>query len=146
MVVLTNRSAPPDTVTPVLVYPDVGAAVAWLESAFGFEERVRIGEDHRSQLRVGGDGAVVVADVGGERAVPTTGVVTHLIKVRVADVDAAFARARDFGARVLREPHTWEYGERSCEFEDLAGHRWELTQTVRDVDPAEWGGVAVAPW
>ena len=24
--------------------------------------------------------------------------------------------------------------------EDPAGHRWELTQTVRDVEPAEWGG------
>jgi hypothetical protein len=30
--------------------------------------------------------------------------------------------------------------------EDLAGHRWELTQTVRDVEPEEWGGVTVAPW
>jgi len=33
---LSNRSAPPATVTPVLVYPDVRAAVAWLEAAFGF--------------------------------------------------------------------------------------------------------------
>jgi hypothetical protein len=24
--------------------------------------------------------------------------------------------------------------------EDPAGHRWELSQTVRDVDPSEWGG------
>ena len=39
--VLTNRSASPATVTPVLIYPAVRAAVAWLESAFGFEERVR---------------------------------------------------------------------------------------------------------
>ena len=39
---LMNRSAPPATVTPVLIYPDVQAAVEWLESAFGFEERVRI--------------------------------------------------------------------------------------------------------
>ena len=45
---LTNRSAPPATVTPVLVYPDVRAAVAFLENAFGFRERVRIGEErHR---------------------------------------------------------------------------------------------------
>jgi hypothetical protein len=29
---------------PVLVYPDVRAAVAWSEPAFGFAERVRIGE------------------------------------------------------------------------------------------------------
>jgi uncharacterized glyoxalase superfamily protein PhnB len=62
---LTNRSAPPATVTPVLIYPDVRAAVAWLESALGFEEQVRIGDAHRSQLKVGTDGAVVVADVRG---------------------------------------------------------------------------------
>jgi uncharacterized glyoxalase superfamily protein PhnB len=144
--VLTNRSAPPATVTPVLIYPDVRAAVAWLDSAFGFEEKVRIGEDHRAQLRVGSDGAVVVADVGGEQVAPSAGVVTHLVKVRVPDVDLAFARARDFGARVLEEPRTFEYGERSCVLEDLGGHRWELTQTVRDVEPEEWGGTIVAPW
>ena len=62
------------------------------------------------------------------------------------DVDAAFARARDFGARVLQEPTTHEYGERSCMFEDVGGHRWELSQTVRDVEPEEWGGIRVAPW
>jgi uncharacterized glyoxalase superfamily protein PhnB len=144
--VLTNRSAPPATVTPVLIYLDVRAAVAWLESALGFEERVRIGDAHRAQLRVGDDGAVVVADVRGQQVAPSAGVVTHLIKVRVPDVDAAFARARDGGAGVLEEPTTHEYGERSCVVEDPAGHRWELTQTVRDVEPEEWGGVTVAPW
>ena len=143
---LTNRSAPPATVTPVLIYPDVRAAVDWLKSAFGFGERVRIGEDHRAQLRVGTDGAVVVADVHGAQVAPEGGVVTHLIKVRVEDVDAAFARARDAGGRILEEPTTHVYGERSCVVEDPAGHRWELTQTVRDVDPEEWGGVSVAPW
>lgn len=142
----TNRSAPPATVTPVLIYPDVRAAVAWLEGAFGFGERVRIGEDHRAQLRVGDDGSIVVADVRRDQVAPSGGVVTQLVKVRVPDVDAAFARARDFGAHVLDEPHTWEYGERSCVVEDLVGHRWELTQTVRDVEPEEWGGVTVAPW
>ena len=143
---LTNRSAPPATVTPVLIYPDVRAAVAWLESAFGYQERVRIGEAHRAQLRVGSDGAIVVADVRGDQVPPTEGLVTHLIKVRVADVDAGFERARDFGARVLQEPTTYEYGERSCVLEDLGGHRWELTQTVRDVEPEEWGGSTIGPW
>jgi len=130
----------------VLIYPDVRAAVAWLESAFGFGERVRIGDGHRAQLRVGADGAIVVADVRTDQVAPSGGLVTHLVKVRVPDVDAAFARARDFGARALEEPKTHEYGERSCVFEDLAGHRWELTETVRDVEPEEWGGVTVAPW
>src|SRR6266487_3064942 len=98
---LTNRSAPPATVTPVLVYPDVRAAVAWLDAAFGFEERVRIGDAHRAQLRVGTDAAIVVADVGGERVPPESPGYAHLIKVRVPDVDTAFARAREQGARVV---------------------------------------------
>ena len=85
---------------------------------------------------------MVVADVRADQA----GVVTHVVKVRVPDIDAAFRRARDFGARVLEEPRTWEYGERSCLLEDQAGHRWELTQTVRDIEPEEWGGITVAPW
>jgi uncharacterized glyoxalase superfamily protein PhnB len=133
-------------VTPVLVYPDVRAAVAWLEAALGFEERVRIGDTHRAQLRIGVDGAVVIADVGRDRVAPDGGGVTHLIKVRVPDVDAAFARARDEGARVVEDLTTWEYGERSGVLEDIGGHRWELTQTVRDVEPEEWGGITVAPW
>jgi len=139
--VLTNRSAPPATVTPVLAYPDVRAAVEWLAAAFGFEERVRIGESHRAQLRVGSDGAVVVAE--GSSA-PTTA--PELTKLRVPDVDEAFARAVNAGATVVSELQTWEYGERSGVVEDLAGHRWELTQTIRDTAPEDWGGTTVGPW
>jgi uncharacterized glyoxalase superfamily protein PhnB len=143
---MRNRSAPPATITPVLVYPDVRAAVAWLEIAFGFEERVRIGDTHRSQMRVGADGAVVIADVGSDRVAPDGRGQTHLIKVRVPDVDAAFARAREAGARVIEDVTTWEYGERSGVVEDIGGHRWELTQTLRDVAPEDWGGTTVASW
>ena len=96
-----NRSIPPSTVIPVLVYPDVRQAVDWLASAFGFAERVRIGESHRAQMSVGQDGAVIVADVSGEQHSPEPGTVTHVIKVRVEDVDAQFERARSFGARVV---------------------------------------------
>lgn len=130
----------------MLVYPDVRSAVAWLEGAFGFEERVRIGDAHRAQMRIGVDGAVVVADVGGDRVAPEGHGQTHLIKVRVPDVDAAFARACERGARVVEDLTTFDYGERSGTVEDIAGHRWELTQTVRDVEPEEWGGTTVAPW
>ena len=143
---LRNRSAPPATVTPVLVYPDVRAAVAWLEAAFGFQERVRIGDTHRAQLGVGADGAMVVADDGGDRVSPDARGATHVIKLRVSDVDAAFARAREQGARVVEDLTTWEYGERSGVLEDIGGHRWELTQTLRDVEPEEWGGTTVTSW
>ena len=137
----TNRSIPSATVIPVLVYPDVRAAVAWLTEAFGFAERVQIGEDHRSQMRVGADGAVIVADVNAERQPPPVKTMSQLLKVRVEDVDALFERARAYGAKVLQEPIEYEYGERECTVQDLAGHRWQFTQTIRDVDPAEWGGI-----
>jgi uncharacterized glyoxalase superfamily protein PhnB len=143
--VLRNRSIPSATVIPVLVYPDVRAAVAWLTDTFGFVERLRIGDAHRSQMRIGDDGAVIVADVRGEQQPPRDGVVTHLIKVRVEDVDAQFERARSGGAHVLQEPIEYEYGERECTVEDLAGHRWQFTQTMRDVAPEEWGGQSVQP-
>jgi len=97
-------------------------------------------------LSIGQDGAVIVADVHGDQVQPTAGRVTHVLKVRVPDVDAACVRARQAGAGVVEEPTSYEYGERSCTVEDPAGHRWELTQTVRDVEPEEWGGVTVAQW
>ena len=49
------------------------------------------------------------------------------------------------GARIVREPEEFEYGEREATVEDLAGHRWQFTQTLRDVAPEEWGGVTVEP-
>jgi uncharacterized glyoxalase superfamily protein PhnB len=140
--VRTNRSVPSSTVIPVLVYPDVRAAVAWLEAAFGFEERVRIGEDHRSQLRVG-DGAVIVGDVRGDRRPPRTGEEDHAVMVRVEDVRAHCAHARAHGARILMEPTDFEYGERQYQAEDLAGHRWTFSETRDDVAPEAWGGTTV---
>ncbi|WP_203914372.1 VOC family protein [Rhizocola hellebori] len=124
---------------PVLTYPDVREAVAWLEGAFGFVERLRIGESHRAQLRVG-DGAVIVADVRGERRAPQPGEVAQSVMVRVEDVHAHCERARAYGARVLMEPTDWEYGERQYSVEDPAGHHWMFSETLADVAPEDWGG------
>jgi uncharacterized glyoxalase superfamily protein PhnB len=139
-----NRSIPPSTVIPVLIYPDVRAAVAWLCDAFGFEERVRIGEDHRSQLRVG-DGAVIVGDVRGDRKPPRPGESTHSVMVRVPDATAHCEHARAHGVKILSEPTDFPFGERQYTAEDLAGHRWTFSETRVDVAPEEWGGVSVTP-
>jgi uncharacterized glyoxalase superfamily protein PhnB len=139
-----NRSIPSAVVIPVLIYPDVREAVAWLSSAFGFVERVRIGEDHRSQLSVG-EGAVIIGDVRNDRRPPRPGEVTHSIMVRVDDVDAHCALARTHGARILMEPTEFEYGERQYTAEDPAGHQWTFSETVADVAPDEWGGTLVSP-
>jgi uncharacterized glyoxalase superfamily protein PhnB len=141
-----NRSVPPPTVVPILVYPDVRAAVAWLGGAFGFRERVRIGESHRAQLSIGADGAVIVGDVSGEQIPPDSGRVTHLVRVRVDDIDAHHARARDFGAQVLDGPVDREYGERDYTVEDLGGHRWNFSESIRDVAPEEFGCETVEAW
>ena len=134
-----NRSIPSVAVIPVLVYPDVREAVEFLEAAFGFEERLQIGEDHRSQLSFG-DGALIVGDVRGERRPPREGEETHSVVVRVDDANAHCERARAHGARILMEPTDFEYGERQYAAEDPAGHRWTFSQTLRDVAPEEWGG------
>jgi hypothetical protein len=39
-----------------------------------------------------------------------------------------------------------EYGERQYQAEDLAGHRWTFSETLRDVAPEEWGGTTKAAW
>ena len=140
-----NRSIPPATVIPVLVYPDVREAVAWLTEAFGFAERLRIGENHRSQLSFGESGALIVADVRNERRPPRPGEVTHSVVVRVDDATAHCERARRHGARIVMEPTDFEYGERQYTAEDFAGHRWTFSETLADVDPADWGGELLAP-
>jgi uncharacterized glyoxalase superfamily protein PhnB len=134
-----NRSIPSAVVIPVLIYPDVREAVEWLTAAFGFEERLQIGEGHRSQLRVG-SGAVIAADVRGEQRPPRSGEVTHSVLVRVEDARAHCERARSYGARILMEPTDFEYGERQYAAEDPAGHRWTFSETLEDIAPESWGG------
>ena len=138
-----NRSIPSAVVVPVLIYPDVREAVSWLSAAFGFAERVRIGENHRSQLSVG-DGAVIVADVRHDRRAPRPGEATHSVLVRVNDARAHCDRAREHGARITMEPTDFEYGERQYAAEDPAGHQWTFSETLADVAPEEWGGELVA--
>jgi uncharacterized glyoxalase superfamily protein PhnB len=140
-----NRSIPSPLVIPVLVYPDVREAVAWLTDAFGFAERLRIGENHRSQLSFGDGGALIVADVRGERRPPRPGEVTSSVVVRVDDARAHCERARAHGARIEMEPTDFEYGERQYAALDFAGHQWTFSETLADVDPADWGGELVAP-
>jgi len=128
---LTNRSIPRSTVIPELAYADVEKAVTWLCEAFGFTLRIGMGS-HRAQLNVG-DGAVVVMEQAGR----TFG---HSVLVRVENVDQHCERAKKHGAKILREPADYPYGERQYSAEDFAGHRWDFSQSIADVAPEEWGG------
>jgi uncharacterized glyoxalase superfamily protein PhnB len=139
-----NRSIPEATVVPVLIYADVREAVDWLCSAFGFVERLQIGDSHRSQLGFG-QGAVIVGDVRNERRPPRPGEVTHSVMVRVVDVVAHCERAKAHGARILMEPTDFQYGERQYTTEDPGGHQWTFSETLADVAPEAWGGIGVTP-
>jgi uncharacterized glyoxalase superfamily protein PhnB len=141
----SNRSIPQSTVIPVLYYPDVRAAVAWLSAAFGFRERVQIGENHRSQMTVDGGGAVILGDIRSDRRPPRAGEVTHCVMVRVEDARAHCERARAHGATILDELRDFEYGERQYTAADPAGHQWTFTETLTDVAPESWGGTSVNP-
>ena len=138
----TNRSMPPSSVIPELAYADVPAAAAWLCQAFGFAERLRIG-DHRAQLTFG-NGAIVVVGGTATAGPPRQPVMVRAVMVRVADVDAHHARATAAGARVFGAPVDQPYGERQYSAEDLGGHLWTFSQTIADVDPSDWGGTLLA--
>jgi uncharacterized glyoxalase superfamily protein PhnB len=131
----SNLSMPACAIIPVLEYPDVTAAVKWLEEAFGFEVRLRIGA-HRAQLQFGG-GAIVVSGVSSPDVPPGGGC---SVMVRVEAIDAHLARARRHGARIVRDLEDFPYGERQYACLDPAGHSWTFSETVRNVDPADWGG------
>jgi len=131
----SNRSVPPCGVIPVLRYPDPGKAAEWLERAFGFSVRLRIA-NHRIQMWAG-EGCVTVAE----------GDVTPnnccVVQVRVEDALAHCERARAAGAKIVTEPTDHMYGERQYNAEDFHGHRWDFTETLRDVEPESWGGTSV---
>lgn len=133
---LTNRSVPPCTVIPVLIYPDPTIAAEWLCAAFGFTIRLRIA-NHRIQMRAG-EGCLTIAE---GNVAPNN---SHIIQIRVEDALAHCERARQHGARILTDPTDHVYGERQYNAEDFAGHRWDFTQTIADVDPLEWGGIPIA--
>ena len=128
-----NRSIPSATVIPVLIYPDVREAVAWLTEAFGFRERLQIGESHRSQMSVGDGGAVIAADVRHGRVPPRAGESTHSVLVRVEDANAHCARAReqmasiDSGQRISR---TNAQGERYFLEDDQRAQEAAKTQQL----------------
>ena len=83
---------------------------------------------------------MILAEVRPDTRVPTAGSAAHSVLVRVTDAQSHFERSRDAGARILMEPTDFEYGERQYGAEDPFGHRWTFSETVADVDPAQWLG------
>lgn len=128
---VSNRSVPDASVVPVLAYPNVPEAAEWLCATFGLRVRLRI-VDHRMQLAYG-NGAVIV--VRGD-AVPAG----HSVHVRVEDASAHHRHAAAAGAEIVSPPTDYAYGERQYTARDPIGRSWTFSESIADVDPAEWGG------
>ena len=131
----------------------------WLCSAFGFTELYRYGPaEHPTGAFLatghGGSVALQISRVGQSpswdddaelRPLRPGEPISGGISVRVDDVDAHHAQAVTCGATILNPPTTYPFGERQYTAVDLAGHRWGFTQSVADVDPAEWGATRPSP-
>jgi len=139
---LSNRSIPRSTVIPELAFPNIGEAIDWLCDAFGFTLRSRI-MNHRAQLNVG-DGAVVLTELPVREGQDSPADVdrAHSVMVRVEDAHRHHELAKQRGARILRPPADYPYGERQYTVQDLAGHRWTFSQSIADAAPEDWGGTS----
>ena len=79
-----NRSVPPCTVIPVLIYPDPGVAADWLSKAFSFTVRLRIA-NHRIQMKAGAGCFTIAAG----NVAPNN---SHIVQVRIENAEG---RAHD---------------------------------------------------
>jgi len=72
----------------------------------------------------------LVAPAGGD-------VVSGSVVVYLTDVDAAYTKAVELGAKGYGEPSTFLTGDRVRRVLDPWGHRWAIMTRVEDVDPQE---------
>lgn len=131
-------------VTPYLHVDGASAAIDFYTQVLGASERMRMPGDTpdtigHAELQLG-NSVIMLADefpdmgVVGPKSVGGSSVTLH---VYVEDVDAVYEQAVRAGARALQEPTNQFYGDRSGQFEDPFGHRWNVASHVEDVSPEE---------
>jgi PhnB protein len=130
-------------ITPHIVVQGAGRAAAFYCNAFGAEELDRIpvpdGRLMSVRLRIGG-GLLHLADEFPEMGVlapPSIGGTAVVLALDVADAEAVFAQAVTAGAEVRQPLADMFWGERHGQLEDPFGHRWNVSQHLRDVPHAE---------
>ena len=130
-------------VMPYLIVDGAAAAIEFYKSVLGAAERMRMpGPDGRighAELEIG-ESVIMLADENPEmgiQAPKTIGGTPVTLHVYVEDSDAAFERALNAGATSLRPVENQFYGDRSGQFEDPFGHKWNVATHVEDVPPDE---------
>ena len=138
------------TITAHIVVQGADRAAAFYRDAFGAEETSRIptpdGRLMSVQLRIG-DAALHLADEFPEMGVlspPSVGGTPVVLALDVDDAYAVFDRAVEAGATVRQPVQEMFWGERHGQLEDPFGHRWNVSQHVRDVPHEEIVAAAAA--
>ncbi len=132
------------TVTPCLTLKGGAQAIEFYKKAFGATEHFRMpGPDGKSlmhaELKIG-DSIVMLADEQpgmGCKAPTSVGGSTGYLFLYVKDVDAAFKKAVDAGAKVVMPVADMFWGDRFGQVDDPFGHRWGLGTHKEDVAPEE---------
>jgi PhnB protein len=137
-------------VTPYLSVDGAEKAIAFYSDILGAVERVRMGGPDgkigHAELEIGGS-MIMLADPFPDMGAPTPtalGGSPVTLMVYVADVDDVFARAIKAGAKEIMPVQDQFYGDRSGQFEDPFGHRWNVASHVEDVSPEEMAKRAAA--
>ena len=86
-----------------------------------------------------GDSIVMLADEfpQGSRSPQTLGGTTAGIFLYVPDVDSAFKKAVDAGAKATMPPADMFWGDRFGKLADPFGHEWSMGQHIEDLPPDE---------
>jgi PhnB protein len=137
-------------VTPYLCIDGASAAIDFYGKIFGATERMRMptpdGKIGHAELLIG-DSVLMLSDEFPDMGIRSPGAVggtSVTLSVYVEDVDATFDRAVNEGATALRPVEDQFYGDRSGQFEDPFGHRWNVATHVEDVAPEEMAKRAAA--
>jgi PhnB protein len=130
-------------VTAYLSINGAADAIDFYRSVLGAEERVRMdgpdGKVGHAELAIG-DSMVMLADEFPGMSAPsprTVGGSPVTLMVYVEDVDKTFGAALEAGAKEITTVEDRFYGDRSGQFEDPFGHRWNVASHVEDVSPDE---------
>jgi PhnB protein len=130
-------------VTPYLCVDGAAEAIEFYTKVLGAQERMRMagpdGKIGHAEIQIG-EAVVMLADEAPEmnfRSPRTIGGTPVTIHVYVEDADAVFDAAVSAGANGLRPVEKQFYGDRSGQFEDPFGHRWNVATHVEDVPPDE---------
>jgi PhnB protein len=139
-------------ITAHIVVQGAERAAAFYRDAFGAEEIERIptpdGRLMSVQLRLNG-ASLHLADEFPEMGVlapPSLGGTAVVLALDVGDADAVFARAVAAGAAVRQPVQEMFWGDRHGQLDDPFGHRWNVSQHVRDVPHDEVVAAAAQPF